>query len=135
MDETDTTKDKPINWLRFMARSLSLMWAGWWTFFGLASGIHEGLSPCGVLIHTTKPGLIFLVSAAFAFCRPMSGGILLIVEGIFIMVAYPLIVRDTSPILTISFILVTMALPALLAGFLFILSHYASQGPCYRTDD
>ena len=121
------SKDKPIHWIRFMAVSLSLMWAGWWSFFGLASGIHEGLSPGGVLIHTATPGLIFLASALFALLHPMSGGIMLIVEGIFVMVAYPLLVRDTFPTSTISFILVTMALPALLAGFLFVLSLYAPQ--------
>ena len=128
MDGTYMSKDKPINWLRFMAASLSLMWAGWWTFFGLASGIYEELSPGGILIHTTIPGLIFLASAAFALWRPVSGGILLIIEGIFVMVTYPVMVRNTFPISTISFILVTMALPALLAGFLFVLSLYAPQG-------
>ena len=49
--------------MRYIARALALILAGWWTFFGVASGIVEGLIPAGVLLYATMPGLIFLVSA------------------------------------------------------------------------
>ncbi len=33
------------HWMRHVARSIALIWAGWWTYFGLASGADEGLEP------------------------------------------------------------------------------------------
>ena len=67
------------SFLLCLARILSLAWGGWWTFFGLASGVGEKLRPAGVLVHATAPGLIFLASAILAWRWPVPGGVLLIV--------------------------------------------------------
>jgi len=45
---------------------LSLLWGGWWTFFGLASGIGEEIGVPGILMHALVPGLIFLATALAA---------------------------------------------------------------------
>ncbi|MBK7177449.1 MAG: hypothetical protein IPH82_09720 [Chloroflexi bacterium] len=107
---------KQSHTFKYIARIIALVWAGWWVFFGLASGIGEGLDPIGVVIHTAVPGLIFLVLAIIAWLRQDIGGALLVLAGLVIMVIYPLMARGS---LSISTILVTMsmlALPPLIAG-------------------
>ena len=59
------------------AVGLALAWAGFWTFFGIASGMAEGLSPLGILVHGSFPGLLFLVSALIAWRRAPAGSWLL----------------------------------------------------------
>ena len=107
---------KQSHTFKYIARIIALVWAGWWVFFGLASGIGEGLDPIGVVIHTAVPGLIFLVLAIIAWLRQDIGGALLVLAGLVIMVIYPLMARGS---LSVSTILVTMsmlALPPLIAG-------------------
>jgi len=110
------------SFLIWLARLLALAWGGWWTFFGLASGIGEKLKPVGILIHATVPGLIFLASAILAWRRPLAGGSLLIVEGLAVLIAYPLIFGPRFPLATVLFVLLTMAAPPLLSGALLLLS-------------
>jgi hypothetical protein len=107
-------------WMRYTARALVLTWAGWWMFFGLASGTGERLSPLGVLLHAAVPGGIFLISALIAWRWEMPGAALLIVEGLIVCAGYPLMVSGRFPLATILFVLLTMALPPVLAGLLFL---------------
>ncbi|GAI46635.1 unnamed protein product, partial [marine sediment metagenome] len=71
-----------------MGLILGLVWAGWWMLFGIVSGIVEGLDFVGVLAHTALPGLIFLASVIVVWWWKFIGGIVLIVEGLFILIAY-----------------------------------------------
>lgn len=105
-------------WLWQVGLILGLVWAGWWIFFGIASGIVEGLDFVGVLIHTALPGLIFLASVMVAWRWKAIGGIVLIVEGLSILIALP-IAFTGFPLLTI---VLAMGLPPLIAGVLFVLS-------------
>jgi len=43
-------------WPQLAARGPAILWAGFWTWFGLALGISERLPPLGVLLHTMAPG-------------------------------------------------------------------------------
>jgi hypothetical protein len=106
-------------WMRWMARGLSLVWAGFWVFFGVASGIGERGKPMEVLIHTAVPGLIFLVSALIAWRWEAVGGVLLVVEGLVVAVGYPLMARH-FPLSTKIFIELTMATPPLVSGLLLL---------------
>lgn len=119
MDITHLIGDYATKWLRYSALILALIWAGWWTFFGLASGIGEGSKPVGVLLHTAAPGLIFLASAVIAWRWERIGAIVLLVEGALILIGYPLLFRR-FPLSTILFVLLTMALPPLVAGCLLL---------------
>ena len=101
---------------KYIARIIALVWAGWWVFFGLASGIGEGLDPIGVVIHTAVPGLIFLVLAIIAWLRQDIGGALLVLAGLVIMVIYPLMARGSLSISTILVAMALLALPPLIAG-------------------
>lgn len=107
---------KKQTWLRPAARGVALLWAGFWVFFGLASGIGEGLDWVGVLIHTAVPGLIFLALALLAWYREEIGGALLVIVGLVVLVWYPIDTADTFRLSTIVMVLLTMALPPLLAG-------------------
>jgi hypothetical protein len=107
-------------WLRITARSLAMLWAGLWMTFGLVSGIAEGEGVVAALVHTVVPGLIFLVSALTAFKWDLLAGILLVGEGLVVLVGYPLGARH-FPTSTVVFVLLTMALPPLVAGLLLLL--------------
>jgi len=110
-----------MKFLRYFARTLALLWALLWTLFGLASGFGEGENLTGILIHTAMPGLVFLISALAAWKWEFMGGILLMLEGTAVMIAYPMMARH-FPISTIIFVLLTMAFPPLIAGFLLLLA-------------
>jgi hypothetical protein len=128
MAKVDSTGDRIAKWMRGIAVVLALSWAGFWTFFGIASGIAERVSPVGVLYHSIFPGLIFLVSAIVAWRWGFIGGILLIVESLLVFVAYP-IMFGQMPLLIMVFTLLTLALPPLIAGLLFLVSHRTSKKP------
>jgi hypothetical protein len=112
---------KKIKWMRYIGQALALIWAGWWIFFGVASGMDERLNLLGILIHATIPGLIFLVSAIIAWQWQVIGSIVLILEGLLIFIVYPVMFRHLS-FLTIILTLLTLALPPLIAGFLLLVS-------------
>ncbi len=107
-------------WLRNIALCLALLWAGWWTFFGLASGFGERLSLVGVVVHTAVPGIVFLASALAAWRWTVVGGIVLLIEGLLVLIIYPIMVAGRFPKATIAFVLLTMAVPPLLAGCLLL---------------
>ncbi len=104
--------------MRIGALIIGLVWAGFWTWFGLASGVSEGLDVIGVIIHTSIPGLLFLGTIAVAWKWGLVGGVLLILEGLIVAVGYPLMVSGKFSFSTVFFVLLTMALPPLILGVL-----------------
>lgn len=73
-----------------------------------------------VLIHTTVPGLVFLVTALIAWRWQAVGGMLLLLEGLIVAVGYPWRFQGRFPLGTYVFMELTMALPPLVAGVLFL---------------
>jgi hypothetical protein len=98
-------------WIRYTARALALIWAGWWTLFGLLAGIGEGYGPEGVLLHMAIPGLLFLLAAAVAWRWELIGALMLGFEGALTLLVFPF---ARTPV---GFLM--LALPPLLAGGLF----------------
>ena len=111
---------KSANLLRWIARIIALIWAGFWTFFGVASGLGERLDPAGVFMHTLLPGLVFLGSAFIPWRWQLWGGIVLILEGLAILIGYPIWAHGRFELNTIIFMLLTMALPPLISGIFFV---------------
>jgi hypothetical protein len=109
-------------WMRYVARVLSLIWAGWWVFFGVASGIDERGKPIEILLHAAAPGLVFLVSALVAWRWETVGAVLLLLEGLLVLIGYPLMVHGRFSLWTIVFVELTMALPPLVSGVLFLIA-------------
>lgn len=104
--------------IRKIARVLTILWASGWILFGLSSALSEGMTPFGVLLHTALPGLIFLLTTIIAWRWEMIGGKLLMFEGQCILVFFPVIAAGSLPIDGILYVILTMALPPLGAGFL-----------------
>lgn len=129
----DTT-DRAAEWMRYIARALALIWALHWTFVGLACSVgrsrifDEARSPAEIFLDQfALPSLLFLVSAAIAWRWEAIGGVVLVLEGLLIFIAYPLVTYSSFPLSTIVFTLLTMALPPLVVGSLFVASWRKSK--------
>lgn len=96
------------------ASILALVWGAWWTFFGVASGIGEGIGALGTVMHTL-PGLIFLSAAVIARRWNLPGGILLVAVGIGALWRFGYL---SSRLLSITALL--LGLPPLASGVVFI---------------
>ncbi|MCI0691113.1 hypothetical protein L0337_03795 [candidate division KSB1 bacterium] len=72
----------------------------------------------GVLLHAALPGLIFLLTTIVAWRWEVIGGKLLMFEGLLILVIFPVIAAGSIPFGGILFVILTMALPPLVAGVL-----------------
>jgi hypothetical protein len=107
--------------MRYMARAIALVWAGWWTVFGLLAGIGEGGGLEGIFLHTLMPGLIFLGVALLAWRWERAGGALLVLTG---LVTLPIFGYAQTPQ---GFVL--LALPPLLAGLLYLLDSWTMRRP------
>lgn len=143
MASANHAASQKVGRMRFAARFLALLWAGWWVFFGLASGFGEEITRLlrsytllqnlsdlrvgPVLLHAAWPGLVFLLSVAVAWRWETIGGALLIFEGLLVLVGYPLMTYRRMLPATILFVLLTMALPPLVAGALLLASRRASS--------
>ena len=121
------TGDRVTRWIRYIARALAMIWAGWWMYLGVASAFVEGLNLVEVLVRTTLPGLVFLVSAVIAWRWEAIGGVALVVESLLIFIAYPVMTYGSLPLSTVVFMLLTMGLPPLVAGSLFLVSRRRSK--------
>lgn len=126
MADVNRTSKRSAKWMCYIARALALIWACWWTFFGLVSGAGEGLKGLLANAPNALPGLVFLASVAIAWRWVVIGGIVLVLEGLFIFIAYPVMVHSRFPLSTIIFVLLTMGLSPLVAGFLFLISRWKS---------
>jgi len=128
--DNDAADIKPSSMrIGWTARIVALLWGGFWVWFGLASGIAEGAGFIGTIRHTLTPGLILLASALFAWKYEKIGGGLLIVEGLIIAIAYPLLFGSRFPFSTVFFVLLTMAVPPLAAGILFVVNFRRGVNP------
>lgn len=107
-------------WICAVGRVIAVVWSGFWALFGLLSALGERLDTLGVLFHMIVPGFVFLITVIIAWSYEKVGGIVLIVEGFVVGIAYPLLFSAMATS-TVIFVLLTMALPPVLAGFLFMI--------------
>lgn len=112
--------EQATRWMRYSARAIAIVWAGCWAFFGLASGIGEGMNPGGVFFHTALPGLIFLLTAAGAWRWEALCGSMLVLEGLIALVVFSFARTGAG--------LVWLTFPPLIAGFLFLVCALRTSG-------
>jgi hypothetical protein len=105
--------------MRSLAKSLALVWALWWIFFGVAYAVGEKFSKQALLVILVFP-LLFLGSAMLPRLSERTGGIVLLVEGLVILIGYPWITYGRAPLFAIVAVLFMLALPPLISGFLFL---------------
>lgn len=102
--------------LRSLARAIALLWAAWWTFFVWATVASEGFLWPGPAVAAAL-GVLFLGSALLAWRWQHIGGLLLTVEGLLVVIGYPQMMAGV-PSATVTTVLLTLALPPLVAGAL-----------------
>jgi hypothetical protein len=115
-----------MEWERAGARAISALWAAFWLWFGIASGMGESGQPGDVLLHAAAPGLFFALLAAFAWWKEHAGGILLLVSGLLTYLAYWNMAanRGFAFWFTIGSML---ALPQIVAGLLFLAASHRNR--------
>lgn len=115
-------------WQRSTARILMIIAIVFWLWFGIGSAYVERGGPVNWLMHILVPGGIFVLSTLVAWRWQGIGGALLVLEGIaalgFIVRAFPWGRFTTS---TLVLMCLTLGLPPLAAGILFLLSWYKSR--------
>ena len=107
-------------WMRPLAWTLIVLATGFWLWFGIASAAAERLGAMNWLGHIVVPGGVLVVTALLAWRWPVAGAALLIAEGVFVAVGYPLTFGRRFPPFTSVMVLLTMAAPPILAGALLL---------------
>lgn len=133
MPNIDTSGASAARWTRYTARLIALIWAGCWLYVALSSVAGLGLNSGGVFV-TICFCAFFLGSVAVAWHWEAVGGVILMVEGLLILSVYPIWMSGRLPVKFIIFAMLTMAVPALVAGFLFFISWWNSP-KANRTQD
>jgi hypothetical protein len=109
-----------LRWAQPAAWTIILLVTGFWRWFGIASAASEGLGAGNWVAHILGPGGTLLATAAIAWRWPSAGGVLLILEGLVVAIGYPMMVSGRFPVTTIVFVLLTMAVPPMVAGGLLL---------------
>jgi hypothetical protein len=111
---------------RRIGRLLVVVWVLFWIVFGLAISLGEHQNLIGTFAHIV-PGLVFLILGILTFTWPRGGALLLLATGVAVAILFPVWAHE--PLLTTVFIEVVMALPAIFAGALLLLSQKPSAEP------
>ena len=111
----------------FVAKTLMVLWAGFWTFFVLASSLSEHGSPGMKLMVCSIGTLFFVGTAVLAFASNHIGGVMAGSEGIILTALNYTYLHN--PVGTQLFLLLTLCLPPLVSGLLLILE----LGKGYKT--
>jgi hypothetical protein len=107
---------------------VAVLWCAFWIWFGIASAIFEQLDTAGRILHVLVPGSFFVLLLLVAWRWEATGGGLMLLAGVAICIAYPIFFGTHFPWPVVLVVLLTMALPPLLAGGL-LLSHWRHAHP------
>jgi hypothetical protein len=110
------------DWIQFSARVLAVLWAGFWTFFCVASGIGEGEGIRAGLIHQI-PAVVFVAIVWLAWRFEMAGGLALCAVAVAAFVFFHM--YSQPPVVGL-----VMAGPPCTAGLLLVL--HSSRPPNVR---
>ena len=105
--------------LLWLARILSVAWAGFWLWFGIASAIHDRLPWDQVALYALRPGLMFVAVVFIAWLWPKLGGLLLVLTG-FVLAAWYAVYFGDKDTPTKLFVLSTIAAPPLACGLMLL---------------
>jgi hypothetical protein len=112
--------------LTLWGRTLALVWGGFWTFFFVAES-RAWHTPLGAALPWVGLGLLFVCVGLIAWRWELTGGLLLILVGLSIGVAYAL----WGPLLPVASHWLTLALlsvPPVLAGILLLKHRWIAAG-------
>ncbi|MDX1934120.1 MAG: hypothetical protein SFU56_16085 [Capsulimonadales bacterium] len=103
-------------------------WAGFWSFFVVASEIGQPDDPLTKILICLGGLTFFLGTVLLALWQPKKGGVVLLSEGVALLVAN-LMVFHTS-LETKCLLILTLALPPLLIGR-YLITPTSQNGPRY----
>ena len=116
----------------FIARVLAMLWAVFWLFFFVAESL-AWRTPALVAAPWAGAGLLFVILALVPWRWELSGGLLLVVVGFLIGVAYVIWAPPELPLASRAITTVVLSGPPLVAGILFLRHHRAvTAGACDR---
>ena len=106
---------------RTIAWLVLILWAAWWIFFNIASGIGEvgELGPMALITHLTMP---FVIIAILLICWrwELWGGLLLVLASLFAYYFFHIGDAGRNPIQGLMMV-ATLIVPSLAPGMLLIL--------------
>jgi hypothetical protein len=104
------------DWLRPFPRLIAAIWAAFWILFVWALLVYTGASLPGAIAALLLT-FAFAGSAASVWLNERFGGILLTIEGLILVLAWPRAAGE-APASTADAIMIVLALPPLVAGAL-----------------
>jgi hypothetical protein len=102
------------------ARLIATLWVVFWTWFALTSSLGKEGSPANILLQVAVPGPFFALILFLAWKTEALAGLLLFLMGVFIAVAFPF-TSGHLPVNALVFVVLTLALPPLAAGTMFLI--------------
>lgn len=114
-------------WMRPLAWTLIVLVTAFWLWFGIASAVAERLGALNWIGHIVVPGGVLVVTALVAWRWQIAGASLLVAEGVFVAIAYPLTFGRRFPLFTTVMVWLTMALPPMIAGVLLLVDRRAAR--------
>jgi len=102
-----------------IARALALFWAAFWMFFFVAES-WAWHTPVPQALPWVGAGFLFILLALLPWRWRVTGGILLVIAGLAIGVAYVIWGAPSLPLAGRVISTVTLSLPPLVAGILFL---------------
>jgi hypothetical protein len=109
----------------FIARTLALLWAGFWLFFFVVESWAWHTPPL-LAVSWVGVGLCFVILAIVPWRWEVAGGLVFVVLGLLIGVAYSI----WPPQLPLASRMITTVLltgPPIVAGILFLMHHRAAS--------
>jgi len=113
---------KTVTATRWIARGLLLLWAAFWLFFNIASGIAElpGLGGEALTGHLITAGVVLITFLA-AWRWDLAGGLMLLVLAVAVFLLFRLYLARQL------LVLLTLALPMVIAGVLLLICWWHSR--------
>ena len=108
----------------FIARALALLWAVFWLFFFVVESL-VWRTPTLVMASWAGVGLLFVILAMLPWRKEGIGGLLLVVAGLLIGVAYVVWAPPGLPLASRVITTVVFSGPPVMAGILFLRHHRA----------
>lgn len=106
----------------FIARVLALLWAVFWLFVFVAESL-AWRTPALVAAPWVGAGVLFVLVALTPWRWEVTGGILLVVVGLLIGVAYAIWAPPGLPLASRVISIIVLGGPPLVAGILFVRHH------------
>ena len=122
------------NYAYYIKRILILLIGIGWAWFGLVSGPVQSVTFLDIFKNwpNALPGIIIIISALIAWFKETIGGLLLFLEGIIVLIGYPVLAYGYFSNKSIIIVVCTLALPAVLIGVLFMKNKTSDDNHNFR---